>query len=52
MQPRRDVPDHGGPMRWGLPVVVPGLPQNIRILPAEHLLERGVWGVEEAGRDH
>ena len=52
MQPRRDVPDHGGPMRWGLPVVVPGLPQNIRILPAEHLLEQDVWGVEGAGRDH
>ena len=45
------MPDHGGPMRWGLPVVVPGLPQNIRILPAEHLLKRGVWGVEGAGRD-
>ena len=38
-------------MGWGHPVVVPGLPQNIRILPAEHLLKRGVWGVEGAGRD-
>ena len=45
------MPDPGGPTGLGLPVVVPGLPQNIRILPAEHLLKRGVWGVEGAGRD-
>ena len=51
MLPRRDAPDPGGPMGWGHPVVVLGLPQNIRILPAVHPLERGVWRVERAGRD-